>query len=249
MSKTMNSDPIRIRQATEMEEGAGAKVRRLFPVAGCRNHDPFVLWDHFEIAPGSGFPAHPHRGFEAITYLFEGAMEHADNLGNRSTVGPGGAQRFTAGRGIIHSEMPNTAGKTRGIQLWINLPQRLKSLPPAYQALSADDLPEHSWEGGKKRIIVGEGSPLLLQTKVEYFSLELTPGGSYSWTPPASTSGLIYVVDGEVTVSGHTLTRGYAALIDDGGALGLSSRSGCHVMVCFGHRHGEPIHQHGPYVD
>lgn len=245
----MNQPAISIRHTTEMEEGAGARVRRLFPVAGCRNHDPFVLWDHFEIEPGNGFPAHPHRGFEGVTYLFEGAMEHADNLGNQSTVGAGGAQRFTAGRGIIHSEMPGTTGKTRGIQLWINLPQRLKSIPPAYQAVNANELPEHRWEGGKRLTIVGEGSPLTLQTLVEYFSLELNPGGAYSWTPPASTAGLIYIVDGEAVVSGRTLTRGAAALLNDCGNLELSSQLGCHVMVCFGHGHGEPIYQHGPYVD
>lgn len=245
----MNSNVIRIRQTTPMEEGAGARVRRLFPVAGCRNHDPFVLWDHFEIAPGSGFPSHPHRGFEAITYLFEGAMEHADNLGNRSTVGAGGAQRFTAGRGIIHSEMPGSTGKTRGIQLWINLPQRLKSLPPGYQALSAEELPEQRWEGGRKRIIVGGDSPLELQTPVEYFSLVLDPGGSYSWTPPESTSGLVYVVEGEAALPGHTLAQGSAALLDDCDTLELGSQGGCQLMVCFGRRWGEPIYQHGPYVD
>ena len=106
----MNCNLIRIRQTSAMEEGAGARVRRLFPVAGCRNHDPFVLWDHFEIAPGSGFPAHPHRGFEAITYLFEGAMEHADNLGNRSTNPDG---KLKSGAPLEYLGTVQRTGKTR----------------------------------------------------------------------------------------------------------------------------------------
>ncbi|RMH38120.1 MAG: pirin family protein, partial [Gammaproteobacteria bacterium] len=110
-------------------EGDGVTVQRLMPVPGLRHFDPFVLWDHFDIA-GGGFPPHPHRGFEAITWLFSGAMHHKDNLGNAGTIHAGGAQRFTAGRGITHSEMPESAAA--GIQLWINLPQRLKSIEPDY---------------------------------------------------------------------------------------------------------------------
>ena len=94
-------------QARSMQEGKGATVHRLFPVKGVRmHHDPFVLWDHFELQQGTGFPPHPHRGFEGITYLFEGAIQHQDELGNDAVVYGGGAQRFTAGRGIVHSEMP-----------------------------------------------------------------------------------------------------------------------------------------------
>jgi redox-sensitive bicupin YhaK (pirin superfamily) len=245
----MSTTSVLIRQATAMEEGAGARVQRLFPVAGCRNHDPFVLWDHFEISPGSGFPDHPHRGFEAITYLFEGAMEHADNLGNRSTVGPGGAQRFTAGRGIVHSEMPGSEGKTQGIQLWINLPLRLKTLPPAYQAVVAPDLPEQRWQGGRKRIIVGQGSPLSLHTPVEYFELALEAGASYSWTAPDASRGLVYVVEGELTLNGQHVACAAAAQMEHAVTLEMGTDTGCRIMVCFGQPHGEPIYQHGPFVD
>jgi len=110
---------MEFQNSTVVPEGDGVEVKRLMPVANLRNFDPFVLWDHFDIE-GGGFPNHPHRGFEAITYMFDGGMKHKDNLGNQGTVFAGGAQRFTAGKGIVHSEMPD--GKAAGIQLWINLP-------------------------------------------------------------------------------------------------------------------------------
>lgn len=124
---------IELYQVKEVAEGDGVDVKRLFPVPGRMNFDPFVLWDHFDILPGKGFPDHPHRGFEAITYMFSGGMNHQDNLGNASFVESGGAQRFTAGSGIVHSEMPAETGRSNGIQLWINLPKRLKTLPASYQ--------------------------------------------------------------------------------------------------------------------
>ena len=128
---------IRLQPAATVPEGDGVLVKRLMPVHGLLNLDPFVLWDHFDIAAG-GFPDHPHRGFEAITYLFEGGMKHADNLGNRGTVHAGGAQRFTAGSGIVHSEFPD--GHAAGIQLWINLPRRLKGIDADYQQLQANEI-------------------------------------------------------------------------------------------------------------
>lgn len=240
---------MRIVQTADMEEGMGAEVRRLFPIAGCRNHDPFVLWDHFEVKPGTGFPPHPHRGFEAITYLFEGSMEHADNLGNRSVTGPGGAQRFTAGRGIVHSEMPHASQSTRGIQLWINLPKRLKTLDPSYQAVEAEAIPEVQWEGGRRRSIVGPGSAVQLHTTVDYFELFLESGGAYTWEYPDALAGLIYVVDGELEIAGQILGKGAACLLTDAMCLDVSSRAGCHAMACFGKPHGEPIFQHGTNVD
>jgi redox-sensitive bicupin YhaK (pirin superfamily) len=243
------STNARIMTASQMEEGMGAEVRRLFPIAGCRNHDPFVLWDHFSLKPGTGFPPHPHRGFEAITYVFEGSMEHNDNLGNLSIVGPGGAQRFTAGKGIVHSEMPHASQPTRGIQLWINLPQRLKSLDPGYQAVDAEDIPETALEGGRRRTIVGPGSPLHLNTKVDYFELYLEAGGNYEWQYSDPLSGFIYMVDGELMIEAQILRKGDAYLAVETKAVSVSSENGAHVMVCFGRPHGEPIYQHGTNVD
>ena len=229
-------------------EGDGAEVVRLFPLrSGRMNYDPFVLFDHFFLEAGTGFPTHPHRGFEAITYLFEGGMQHKDNLGNDSTMTAGGAQRFTAGVGIEHSEMPD--GKSSGIQLWINLPKALKMIPPAYQAVAAGEIPEHAFEGGKRRIIVGESSPLTIHTQVRYEDITLHSAGLYQASFSTDEQGLIYVVEGEVQLKGHTVKQQQAAYFGNLDALTLSSEVGARLMLCVGHPHHEPIRQYGPYVD
>ena len=143
-----------IRDVTVVPEGDGVDVKRLFPLPGFMNFDPFVLWDHFDIGAGRGFPNHPHRGFEAITYMFAGGMNHKDNLGNESFVTAGGAQRFTAGSGLVHSEMPAEQGQSNGIQLWINLPQRLKQSAPEYQQVNEDKFPVKKIAGGQVKILL-----------------------------------------------------------------------------------------------
>jgi len=158
---------ITIQTAITVPEGDGVTVNRLMPVHALRNYDPFVLWDHFDIS-GGGFPDHPHRGFEAITYLFDGGMNHADNLGNKGIVYAGGAQRFTAGSGMVHSEFPD--GRAHGIQLWINLPKRLKGIEPDYQQIQADMIPESNDAGVSIRTIVGGAGAITLHTEVEHES-------------------------------------------------------------------------------
>ena len=240
---------IEIRQALETMEGDGAEVKRLMPIHGFMNYDPVVLWDHFSVAPGMGFPDHPHRGFEAITYIFQGSMEHADNMGNRTTVFPGGAQRFTAGRGLVHSEMPGASERTIGIQLWINLPKRLKMVDPGYQQVEGADIPEVEFAGGKKRIIAGEGSPLKLLTPVKYLDIELHEKGELAEAIETGHRGLVYVVEGEVDINGHRLTTGQACFIEAEDKLLMKAKQATRLMLCFGQPHGEPIRQYGPYVD
>lgn len=242
-----NTAPIEVQSALLMGEGDGAEVLRLFPILNNRmNHDPFVLFDHFFLDSGTGFPTHPHRGFEAITYLFEGGMQHKDNLGNNSTVTVGGAQRFTAGRGIEHSEMP--FGKSSGIQLWINLQQSQKRIPPDYQAVNADEIPVRAFKGGKTRIIVGEGSPLQLQTPIRYEDATLDGSGEMEINVPPGWQGFIYIVDGAVTVQDQEIDAGHAIYLgnDD---IRVGTSTGARFMLCLGQLHGEPIRQYGPYVD
>lgn len=144
----------KIRNVIETSEGVD--IKRLFPIPEFMNFDPFVLFDHFDIGAGHGFPEHPHRGFEAITYMFNGGMNHKDNLGNESFVSKGGAQRFTAGKGLVHSEMPAKEGKSNGIQLWINLPKRLKQIAPSYQQVNDDEFSQQNILGGWVKNIVGK---------------------------------------------------------------------------------------------
>src|SRR5690606_33471961 len=115
------------------------------------NLDPFVLFDEFEIQPGTGFPDHPHRGFEVITYVLEGAMHHRDNKGNDSVVSAGGVQHFSAGSGIVHSEMPEGNTTTRGIQLWVNLPRSDKAMAPMYEPIGPHQIPETKFNGYRVR--------------------------------------------------------------------------------------------------
>ncbi len=236
--------------ALTVPEGDGVEVKRLFPVLRQRmNYDPFVLFDHFALEGGGGFPSHPHRGFEAITYLFSGAMHHQDNLGNDAVVHGGGAQCFTAGRGLIHSEMPDSNGHTSGIQLWINLPKRLKTMPPAYQQREGNALPETQEGGVTVRTIVGPGSPMTLHTPVVYREIRLPAGTRFVQPVDVQWQGIVYVVNGDIKVAGNTVVMGNALLFAQQQQLEITANSVAQVMLVAGLPHGEPIHQHGPYVD
>ncbi len=237
------------RRAMETHEGEGVIVKRLMPIPQFRNYDPFVLWDDFTIKPGNGFPDHPHRGFEAITYLFNGSIRHEDNLGNASTVHGGGAQRFTAGRGIVHSEMPNEKNPTRGIQLWINLPQRLKKIKPGYQQVNHDEFPINDFDGGQVKTIVGQDSPLEIKTPIVYLELKLNAAASHNETITKGMRGLIYMVDGETDIDGQIYETADTAFFDDESKIKITAQKESRLMICYGSPHGEPIIQYGPYVD
>lgn len=238
-----------IRRAVYGAEGEGAEISRLFPVQSFMNFDPFVLWDDFTIEAGAGFPNHPHRGFEAITYVFQGSVNHQDNIGNNTTVGSGGLQRFTAGKGIVHSETPSEEGITRGIQMWVNLPAHLKQLEPDYQQVEADALPEREVTRGVVRVLAGEGSPLHLNTPVVYLDVQLESDGELVESVPQDYRGLAYVIEGTCEVNGEAVNQGSAVFMEDVQSVKVSSSTACRLMLCFGQPHGEPIYQHGPFVD
>ncbi|MDP7553243.1 MAG: pirin family protein [Candidatus Thioglobus sp.] len=242
---------LEILDSKKMMEGQGVVVKRLFPVTGGRmNHDPFVLFDHFAVEQGQGFDTHPHRGFEAITYLFSGAMNHKDNLGNDSTISGGGAQIFCAGRGISHSEMPAGIEVTRGIQFWINLEKKLKTIEPSYQLVSAEELPVLAFEGGSRTIIAGEGSPVKLQNSIDYEFISLDKGVSYKLEGIEGLHGLIYLLSGKLEVEGGMLKDTQSLLFDgDNKSLSIQAHTECRLMFASGRPHFEPIRQFGPYVD
>ena len=238
-----------IRNVTIVPEGDGVDVKRLFPLRSFMNFDPFVMWDHFNIGPGRGFPDHPHRGFEAITYMFDGGMNHKDNLGNESFVTPGGAQRFTAGSGMIHSEMPAKNGDSNGIQLWINLPKRLKKIKPGYQQVESDEFPVKNIDGGQVKILVGKGSPLKLKTDVIYQHVNLQEKSTYELELKKGMRGLVYVISGSVLVNKDSVSFDQALFVEDVSLLKFKASEECQFMICMGMPHGEPIKQYGPYVD
>ncbi len=236
-------------KVTETSEGDGVDIKRLFPLPEFMNFDPFVLWDHFSIHPGRGFPEHPHRGFEAITYMFDGGMNHKDNLGNKSFVSAGGAQRFTAGSGIIHSELPASQGVSDGIQLWINLPKSMKNIDPDYQQVEAHEFPLTSIAGGKVKTLVGGESPLKLKTNVIYQHIQLEAKARYIKQLNPAMRGFIYIVKGKANINSLEIKSGQAAFFENLSQIEISSEEDTRFMLCMGLPHGEPIHQHGTFVD
>lgn len=240
---------IKLRDVTLVSEGDGVDVKRLFPLNGFMNFDPFVLWDHFDIGPGRGFPDHPHRGFEAITYMFQGGMNHKDNMGNESFVIPGGAQRFTAGKGLIHSEMPAEDSNSNGIQLWINLPQKLKKIEPSYQQVNESEFPVIKVDGGQVKVLVGENSPLKLNTDVIYQHVKFKKNSKYTVDITSSMRGIIYLLKGELEIFGCNLKADQALFVENQLTLDISVNENSEFMLCFGVPHNEPIHQSGPFVD
>ena len=235
----------------ETPEGNGVVVTRLFPTHQIMNHDPFVLFDHFTLKKGTGFPNHPHRGFEAITYVFEGGMNHKDNLGNDKFVSQGGAQVFCAGTGLIHSEMPANKGTTSGIQLWINLAKKKKGISPTYQFFEKEDLPSYSENGVEVRDIVGSNSPVFLNTEITYQHLKFEKKIQKSIKFRKNSNIIIYVVSGIFQINNQKIVNGESLLISIEKAvfLSINSESVGDIMICAGPPHKEPIYQHGPYVD
>lgn len=214
---TMTTAPTRllprlIRQsflAVEQSEGAGARVRRSIGTPKLRNFSPFLMLDHFTVSPGAGFPDHPHRGQETITYLLQGGIDHEDFAGNKGRLSPGDLQFMTAGRGIVHAEMPvmNEDGSANvGLQLWVDLPKHLKSCEPRYRDLKAEEIPVVEADGGKVRIKVISGVSHgvesvkdLAYTPVWLLDVEVKPGGKVVQPLPEGWNAFAYLLEGTVT--------------------------------------------------
>jgi redox-sensitive bicupin YhaK (pirin superfamily) len=193
--------------AIETQEGQGAHVKRLFPSPHLSHIDPFILLDEFLLVPEAGLPSHTHHGFEAITYMHEGSIRHKDDMGNDSEVLQGGAQRWTAGKGIIHSEMPGKAPMNHGFQLWINLPVDLKNVEPSYQQISNLQMPDLLLDNIRVRTIVGGDSPLKLHTPVMFQEIDIVQT-STSIVLPEGFTGFLYVYAGKIKTGKITLSAG-----------------------------------------
>ena len=237
----------RIRARAQME-GQGAVVQRVFPSADLAHLDPFVLLDDFDVVEPAGFPTHPHRGFEAFTYMLDGSFHHKDNLGNDSLIYSGGIQRFCSGRGAFHSEMPGPGRDNRGLQLWVNLPRRLKQMTPEYQGLDGKRLPLDEGHGQRVREIVGYRSAADLKTEVQYLDVTLEPGRVFARDIAAGWNTLVYVVSGSVEAAGQTLSRGDGVVLGEG-ALAVRASGASRFVFLSGVPHHEPILLRGPFVD
>ena len=211
------SAPRAIRQvflAIEQSEGMGARVRRTIGTPKLRNFSPFLMLDHFTSSPGAGFPDHPHRGQETITYLLHGAVDHEDFAGNRGTIEAGGLQFMTAGKGIMHAEMPrqNADGSpTVGMQLWVDLPEKLKMCEPRYRDLAASDVPTIEVDDKKVEIKIISGQSHgtdsvkeLAYTPVWIFDIAIRPGGKVSQPLPTGWNAFAYTLQGSTLFGSRT---------------------------------------------
>jgi len=250
-------------------EGGGVEIRRGFPGPDIEEVDPFLLLDHMgpiKIAPGqaTGFPEHPHRGFETVTYLLEGQMEHKDSFGNRGFLEAGDVQWMTAGSGLVHSEMPGrdlvrTGGRLQGFQIWVNLPKRDKMTAPQYQELKAAGIPHAETPNGdvKVKVIAGESlgthGAIQSRTPILYLHLTLAPGATHVQEVAEKFNALAYIIRGEAQFNGTPERQGEGRLVlfaHDGGAVSISNPSSQPVdlLLLAGEPIGEPIARYGPFV-
>ncbi len=250
----VSESAVRIVDAVETPEGRGARVKRAFPTPRLRMIDPFVLMDEFFVDPSAGFPVHPHRGFEALTYMVEGKFQHKDTSGGRAVIPPGGIQRITMGRGIRHSEMPVGDTQAHGIQLWVNLAQNRKAIDPSYATFDLEDLPKQKLPHGTITTIVGEGSLVSVDTEIEYKDINLIEG-DYQFEIPPKRNGFLYVLSGsglleydrdkrEVRAGQVVMKGGKSSFVAQ-----VESRESIRFILLSGKPHNEPVYMHGSYVD
>ncbi len=221
----------------------------MFPTRRMKHHDPFVLLDEFFVTPPAGFPPHGHKGFEAITYMIDGAFRHEDSLGNKSTVQAGGAQRFTAGRGIMHSEMPGSDKVSHGLQLWINLPRSMKQIPAEYQQVNPGEFPEEKKKGMTIRHVMGKGSPLTLKTNVIYQDIWFHQEKRHTVKFPGNYNGFVYCLEGALSVNEETIETGSAMVFTEQKEVSINATDKCRFVVIAGKPLYELIKQYGPFVE
>jgi quercetin 2,3-dioxygenase len=252
----------RVVRGMPASDGAGVRLTRVIGQPGLSELDPFLLLDEFRSDnPGdyiAGFPEHPHRGFETVTYLIAGRLRHEDNKGHKGLLRAGSVQWMTAGRGIVHSEMPEQEqGLLQGFQLWVNLPRTSKMTAPRYQEYEPGDIPEAILaDGTRARIIAGrfagrQGPIDAAATEPLYLDLSLAPGSELRVPIPEGHAGFAYVFEGAARVgaSGTAVPSGTLAVLGDGQTLMLRANgTAARLLVVAGKPLGEPVARYGPFV-
>ena len=249
-------------------EGAGVLLRRSISPSRDNLFDPFLLFDHFAFndpieGPLVGFPMHPHRGIETVTYMLEGSVHHRDSLGNSGLIGAGDVQWMTSGSGILHEEMPRRSpqGNVYGFQLWVNLPAARKMDQPRYQEVNAETIPELQVDGAKIRLVAGEINGILgpvakIAANPIYLDVELEPGTTFSYPIPRGHTLVAYVFEGKASFGSDELGAG--GLVEavrmvefgDGEQLQVQTTPDTSVrfMLIAGAPFNEPIVPYGPFV-
>jgi redox-sensitive bicupin YhaK (pirin superfamily) len=249
-------------------EGAGVLLRRSFVPSRQNPFDPFLLFDHFAFndpveGPPVGFPMHPHRGIETVTYMLEGNVRHRDSLGNAGVIGAGDVQWMTSGRGIMHEEMPRRSpdGVINGFQLWVNLPAALKMSPPRYQEVAAGLIPTVQLDGTRIRLVAGElagteGPVTDIAAQPRYLDVQLEPGARISLPAHPGHTAVAYIFEGrgvfgmDLDGAGERVEAVHMLVFGDGEQIEVRTDSNSHVrfMLMTGAPFKEPIFPYGPFV-
>jgi redox-sensitive bicupin YhaK (pirin superfamily) len=247
-------------------DGAGVRLTRVIGGRALPDLDPFLLFDEFGSEEASdyigGFPDHPHRGFETVTYMLAGRMRHGDNQGNTGLLGPGSVQWMTAGRGIVHSEMPEQEeGLMRGFQLWVNLPAKDKMGPPRYQEFPPAEIPRvERPDGVTVRVVAGEaagahGAVHGIATEPLYLDVALAARAQFLQPVPADSTAFVYVFEGEAEVgagaagAGRAVGAGELAVLGEGDAVAMDAgTSPARLLLLAARPLREPVARYGPFV-
>ena len=251
---------VRLSQGQATSDGAGVKLNRVIGNRTLGELDPFLLLDEFRSDDGAdyigGFPDHPHRGFETVTYMLAGRMRHRDNKGHSGLLRPGSVQWMTAGRGIVHSEMPEQEnGLMWGFQLWVNLPASDKMTAPRYQEFEPEQVPVAALPGGVHvHVIAGKvgavtGPVAGIATTPTYLDVEIPAGASATFDLPAGQNAFAYPFEGEASVGNRLVPRGTLAVLGEGSRVVLGAHAApARVLLVAGQPLNEPVARYGPFV-
>jgi len=239
-------------------DGAGVKLKRIFAHDHTKLTDPFLLLDHFgSDNPADyvkGFPWHPHRGIETVTYMLGGMVEHGDNIGNAGTIGPRDIQWMTAGGGVIHQEMPQSSKEMmHGLQLWVNLPAKNKMMEPRYRGILENEVPVVKIPGGEVRVIAGvykdvEGPVRELIVDVKYLDVRLKKGALLSHEAQKGYTSFCYLISGKGEFDDAKLEQAQLILFTEAGNIAVKAIEDMHYIFVTGQQLGEPIAWGGPIV-
>lgn len=254
----------RVIRGMDSSDGAGVRLKRSIGQSQNLRLDPFLMLDNFSTDKAddyiAGFPAHPHRGFETVTYMLDGRMLHRDHLGNEGLLRSGGVQWMTAGRGVIHEEMPQQEeGLMRGFQLWVNLPAEEKMKPAAYQNIEPEEVPEaEDSQGNRIRLVAGrlefagrtlEGPVRGISRQPLFVDISLSAGASLELPVAAELAGFIYLFEGRVSLGGKALAPNAATELGEGDSVSLTAgEQGARFLLVAARPIGEPVAQYGPFV-
>ena len=259
----MTPTVIRVVPAQRTPEGDGMVVQRAFPNQSIARIDPFLMLDEmgpitFEPGARSGFPDHPHRGFETVTMLLDGEFEHKDSHGNRGRLRPGDVQWMTAGAGVVHSEMPSSdlrakGGRLHGFQLWVNLPKADKMMRPRYQEIPSGSIPVAKVPGGSVRVVAGRfgavSAAIDTRTPIQYLHVKLEPEGQVGLPMPEGHEGFAYVFEGGARIDGKQVPAHHLAVLSGSGDTPVTAgEKGAELLFVTGVPLREPVFQYGPFV-